>query len=207
MTKRRPQSGHDVLLLWAACCFTMCLGSYVIFGRLESAIGQQTDRTGDLAMLARSRAAIHAGVPALNNNIATIEATLRGLQLDAPRPVAVASFIRCVTRIAAAQRVELLQIEEADGRADTAAGSVAGQALDLEAIPLNVTLSGSYRNLLAAICALASAPILVRIDIADVERTTVTAPGAASQPLTAHLHVELERLGNGRSIFTPAHAF
>jgi hypothetical protein len=192
-------SRSDSALLWSPCVVALCAGFYLAFGLLGAAIDNQHRLTGRLSAVMLADAEILATQPLLERETRAIEDRLSILALRADRPVAVARFIHAVTRIAAAQRVNLVQIDE---RPTTAAVSPPGSgSVAFEEIPLELTLSGTYPSLLATIRELARAPVTMQIEIAAIERN-MSATGD-SAPLTARLHVVLQRLADDTSPPTP----
>jgi hypothetical protein len=139
-----------------------------------------------------------------------LSAALGELQLQADRATTVARFIRVTAQIAALHRVSLERIDGGIAAPSPivtpAAGAARAAAPALEPLPLDVTLRGSYADLIASIRDLARAPVTVRVVIAALERTSPD--GAAPPALTARLHVALLRLANpnfgARSMFPSA---
>jgi hypothetical protein len=194
MLARRAGFGYDAGLLWLACAAVACAGAYLAFGLLGGAVERQREATSRIADALLASARIAAQRPTLERAQAELDARLRGWDLHADKPALVARFIHCVTDIAAAQHVEIGSVDE---RTAPPVGPIAPaastQARQLETIPFEVTLRGSYPEVLAAIRALAQTPVAMRLEIAALERTSAGGT-AATAPLTARVHVELERL-------------
>jgi hypothetical protein len=202
--------GNDTALLWLACVLALGFGYYVVFGVLGTAIDREHDLTGGTSAMLQTNAHALAQRPALEREERSVGDRLRGLQLDADHPATVARFIHTASDIAAAQHVNLAQIDERRPAPTTypalpQAQSGAG-AFAFEPIPLDVTLRGTYRDLLAMIRDLARAPITMQIEVAAIERNGGAADVAAGGPLTARLHIVLQRLSDGVPLASQAHA-
>jgi hypothetical protein len=197
MTRRptSPRIGNDIFWLWFACAVALGAGWYLTFGLLGTAIETQQQRTGRISGLRLVQAQTLAQRPALEREGHTIEDRLRQLDLRADKPTVAARFIRTATRVAAAHQVNLDGVEERGtvAAADPATGPP-GNPFSFEPIPFDVTLSGSYRGLLATIGDLAQTPVSMQIAIAAIERNGPPAGDAANVALTARLHIVLQRL-------------
>jgi hypothetical protein len=188
----------DALLLWLACAFAACAGGGLAFGVLGAAIDAQHLRTAHVSQVAAVDARVLARRPSLEREAARLTTELRGLTVEADRPTIVAHFIRIASAATAAHHVTITEIEERSAPMSTtaplpSAASAAGgvppaPGSNFEAIPLEVTLDGSYPDLLATIRELAQTPLVMQIHVASLERS---APGSA---LCARLRIELERL-------------
>lgn len=203
MTKRSGEnrSAGDCFVIWLACIVALAAGCYIAFGLLGTAIDRQQQLTARVAGLQLTQARTLARRPALERDERTIEARLRVFDLRADKPTLAARFIRATTRIAAKYQVNLDGVEGRSAPATpvptTEAASLPGGAVSFEAIPLDVTLSGSYRGLLAAISELTQAPVAMQIDVAAIERNASPAATTSDAvPLTARLHITLQRLAN-----------
>jgi hypothetical protein len=197
----RRAGGSDALLLWFACVAALCAGFYIAFGVLGAAIDLQHSRTGRISALMLADAEIAGQWPELARQERTITGRLAALQLHADTSATVARFIRGTARVAASRHVDLVEIDQRAAVAPPATVPLAAaeSAVDinaLEAIPLDVTLSGTYRALLATICELAQVPLTMHIEIASIERDSSTAGNAPGGPLTARLRVDLQRLSD-----------
>jgi hypothetical protein len=190
MPQQDPRGRFDLAVLWLACAVALAAGAYATFGALGSAIDAQQRRTGAVADTVLSNARLSAQMPQFERDEQTAQRRLRALALDADRPTTVARFLHAATRAAADARVTL---DEVDERATAQAPSA---AIGFDSIPLDVTLSGKYPDLLAAIRALARAPVSMKIEVAALERNTLPAGGAVPAPLTARLHIVLQRLAD-----------
>jgi Tfp pilus assembly protein PilO len=192
----RAPAANDLSLLWLACILALCAGFYVAFYRLGAAIDLQTDITAQAASTMHANAAIAATGPKLEQTEHALDAVLAGFDIRADHATAVARFIREAAQIAALHHAGLIQIDE---RRAAAVDPRSSHAADprFETIPLDVTLTGSYRDLVAAIRGLAQAPVAMRIEIASIER--IAGAGESGRPadlLTARLHVSVERLAD-----------
>jgi hypothetical protein len=134
-----------------------------------------------------------------------LDESIRRLDLDADHPTAVARFVREAAELASLHHTTLIQIDE--GRAESLdprapAANVADE--QLESIPFDVTLSGSYRDLLATIRDFGRSPIALRIEVASIEQTHTAGDAPSATPLTARLHIGIERLRDRTSPAPPS---
>jgi hypothetical protein len=192
----RARVANDRSVLWLACVLALCAGYYLAFYRLGAAIDLQHDLTAEVTSTMRANSAIAAAGPQLAQTEHDLNAALNELDIHADHATTVARFIRESARIATLNRTGLVQIDERRGGA-VDLGNRQGPAGDapFETIPLDVTLSGSYRDLVGTIRGLAQAPVAMRIEIAAIERDA--GAGEAGGPpavLTARLHVSVVRL-------------
>jgi hypothetical protein len=196
---REARIAKDSGWLWFACAIALGAGYYIAFILLASAIETQTLRTGRIWGQRLAQARTLAERPALEREERALDDRLRTLDLHADKPTLAARFIRAASRIAAAHGVNLDGVDE---RATSPtpepppaptlppAGTFA-----FEPIPLDVSLSGSYGALLATMGELARAPVTMQIDVAALEpNAPVAGEATAAVPLTARLHIVLQRL-------------
>jgi Tfp pilus assembly protein PilO len=202
----RAPAANDLSLLWLACVLALCAGWYVAFYRLGAAIDLQGDITAEAAATMKANTAIAAAGPKLERTERALDAALDSFDIRADHATAVARFIGEAARIAALHHAGLVQIDERRaGAVDPHSSQRPAAGPPFETIPLDVTLTGSYRDLVAAIRGLAQAPVAMRIEIASIERT----PGAGesgrpADVLTARLHVNVERLVEERPTVSPS---
>jgi hypothetical protein len=178
---------------------------------LGTAIDGRQQRGAEIAARLSADTRVLAQRSDLEAQRGQLSAALGELQLQADRATTVARFIRVTAQIAALHRVSLERIDGGIAAPSPivtpAAGAARAAPPALEPLPLDVTLRGSYADLIASIRDLARAPVTVRVVIAALERTSPD--GAAAPPaLTARLHVALLRLANpnfgARSMFPSA---
>jgi Tfp pilus assembly protein PilO len=192
----------DVVLLWLTSLVTMCAGYFIVFDLLGGAVDAAHQRTASVSEQMLDNAGLLAQRPALAREVAAVDEQLHELRYQGDTPTAVARFIHLTANIAIARGVRLAQID-----AHTASGFAApettriartsGGAITIEAIPLDVTLRGSYRALVQTIRDLASAPMPMHIEIAAIERDATVATDTRSiGQLTARLHIVLERVSD-----------
>lgn len=196
MIRRRASTGaNDRLILWLACVFALCAGCYIAFFRLSAAIDSQHELTAGVVSIVRANDRTLAARPELERTERRLDATLRKLDLGTDHATIVARFIRATAQIAAVHHTALEQIDERRSAApDPRAAQRPADEVILEAIPLDITLSGSYRDLLATVRGLAQAPFASRIEVAAIERGPADDGTTSGTPLTARLGVTIERL-------------
>jgi hypothetical protein len=210
MTKRRLIGTSDGVLLWLASVVTLGAGYYLTFGVLGNAIDRQHQRTAAISATMLANTQVLAQRPALELQAAAIAARLRRLNYGADTATSVARFIHAAVQVGAAQHVDVTGVDARSGAA--AAGTTvvvhvartAGTPYSIESIPLDVTLRGAYRPLLATIRGLARTSIPMRIEVASIDRDDATAPESADRQLTARIHVVLERLADDAARTAPA---
>lgn len=195
ISRTAAKRSNDTPLLWLACALVLCAGYYLAFYRLGAAIDRQHDLRNGVATLVRSNDAVLATRVAVSAQARRLDATIAALELSADHATVVARFIRQSADIAVAHHVVLVQIDE---RTVQSAGRTteSPDAPDFEAVPLDVTLRGSYRDLLATIRALAQAPLAIAIEIATIERAAGPDGSPAGAPLTARLHMSVQRFAD-----------
>ena len=181
---------EDRLALWFACALLAGAGWYFAVFRLNAAIDRQHALTANIASIAHADARLVAARPQLERSQAQLEAAIDALDLRADRAAIVARFIGELTRIGALRSVTIAAIDERSAAA-TATGAASPR---FETLPLDVTLTGTYRNVVAAIGDLARARVALRIELASLERGTDTDGSFGTAQLTAHLHVGVQRL-------------
>jgi len=198
MRSFRAPAADDRSLLWLACVLALCAGYYVAFYQLGAAIDLQADITAHAASTIHANTAFAAGGPKLEQTERDLDAALDELDIRADHATAVARFIRETARIATLHDAGLVQIDERPaGAVDPRSSQRPTADPPLEAIPLDVTLTGSYRDLVATIRAMAQAPVAMRIEIASIERSAgASESGRPAEVLTARLHVSVERLAD-----------
>jgi hypothetical protein len=204
----RASVASDAVFLWLASVVTLCAGCSITFGVLGRAIDAQHEQTASIAESALADARTVAGRPVLERQAQLIDGRLRDLALDADTPSTVARFIRVAAQTAVQRHVELERIEERGATLAAVPAGLPQPAVAFEPIPLDVTLRGDYRSLLATIRALAVAPVTMEIEIATLERDGPPAGGAtpAATRLTARLHVALQHLAPTPLTVVPSHS-
>lgn len=190
---------RDAALLWLACGVALCVGWYVAFVVLGSAVDREHERTADVAAALRADSALLAQRSQFAADERALEERLARAQLDAAPPTAVARFVRLAAHIAAAHGAKLTSVDERT--ASPAAPSSAAQlgAVPFDEIPLDATLAGDYRSLLATMRELAASPLPMQLELTSLART------GDANALTAHLRVTLERFAGGATD-SPAHS-
>ncbi len=187
----------DTWLLWAACAVALYAGWYIAFDLFGNAIDRQELRSGRVAETLQATARDLAQRPRLEHAERVLDEHLRDFDIGADKPTTVAHFIGAAARIATAHHVNLDEVEQPGPAAapfpEAETKRAPGSTFSFEAIPLEVTLSGTYADLLAAIRALAQAPVSMQIEIAAIERKPAAA-SSSDAPLAARLHVVLQRL-------------
>jgi hypothetical protein len=197
----------DTALLWLACAFALCAGCYAAFGLIGTLIDRQRELSGQVADRLLADARILAHRPALETQVRAAEDRINALDLSADAPVTVARFIHAAAQIALEHHVELKQVDGAALSSAVVAPPAAAQPAEnepFESIPLDVALSGSYTDLLAAIRELAGAPLTMRIEIAAIERNPTDPAASSSGPLVARLHIVLQRLPERAAVLAAA---
>lgn len=186
----------DALLLWLAAIAVLCAGYYIAFIALANAIDGRHELTARVSDTIRANTAIAAQRPALLRERQNVAQRMRGFDLRADRAALVARFVQTAARIAVQRQVSL---DRVDARTAAAAAPASGGApadagsVPFEAIPLEVTLTGSYGGLLATIRALALAPLPMQLEIAAIERNALgPGDGTDTAPLVARLHLILQ---------------
>jgi Tfp pilus assembly protein PilO len=185
-----------------------------VFRGGEGHIASQLDQNERL--VERVHAAEHtlAARPRIEAQRTRLRDRLRTVELDAGRSALVARFLRETARIAATYHATIATITAAaattasptnattasttsalGATATTAARSnvvaTAGPEPEpLEALPLDITVEGSYTDVLAMIRALSRTRVLAAVDVASLARKHADGEDAT---LTAALHVQLER--------------
>jgi hypothetical protein len=194
----RFANGSDSVFLWLACVLAACGGAYIVFGVLGSAIDRQAQMTNGISERMLADARVLTQRPVLDRAERTMDDRVRALDLHADKSTVVARFIRSAAAIAVAQHVDIERVEERATN-DTPFGRAIPPRTDVGtgAIPLDVGLRGSYRDVLAATRAFAQIPLALRIDIAAIERSSDAGSPAAAFPLTAQLRVVIERFDDG----------
>jgi len=203
----RSANGSDSAVLWLACAIAACTGAYTVFGVLGAAIDRQANSTGAIAERMQADARTLAQRPRLEWDERVLAQRRYALGLQADKPVLVARFIRSAEAIGAAQHVEIEHLEERPAAATAGSDDPIARRAEfaVDSIPLDVSLRGTYRDLLAAIRALARVPLALRIDITALVRNSEAGPPAADFPLTAQLRVVIEHLDDGQPMRRAAH--
>ena len=191
----RPRGSSDRAVLWLACLLAVCAGWYIAFFRLGAAIDDQHDLSAQVGSIVLANRAVVAARPQIERTEHDVDRTIRAFDLHDDHAGTVARFIRECARIAAQHHSNLTQIDERrSGAADARGMQHDADAANFELIPLDVTLTGSYRALVNTIRALAQAPVAIHLEIAAVDRVANGDNAAAAGPLVARLHIGVERL-------------
>ncbi len=196
MKSRTPNARiNDRNFLWLVCIVALCAGFYVACIRFEMRIAAtKSDERQSVASVAAD-ARIVAQRPQLERVAFELDQQLQKVYLRADHPTIVAHLITACARIALLHHTRVVQIDER--RADPALlppATLAPDDVDLEKIPIDITLSGSYRDLLLAIRDFIEAPVATSVDVAAIERGTFNDANTLQPALVAHLHVTLVRL-------------
>jgi hypothetical protein len=193
----RP-NGSDAAVLWLACVVILCTGYYLAFVRLAAAIDAQHEQTARVSDAIRADAEIATQGPELEREQRAVDEQVGEFDPRADRAAIVARLVQTAARIAGEQGVSLDQVDARGTPAVPAAAAAApqtGSGFAFEAIPLELTLSGSYSALLAAIRELARAPLPMQIQIAAIERSVPQPAGTGvAGPLSARLDLTLQHL-------------
>ena len=201
MPRVRRGSSNDRTVLWLACALVLCAAYYIGIYQIGAAIDTQHDLAGQVGSIVRANQATLGERPQLERAAQRIDATLRQFDLSADHATTVARLIRETARVAASHHVRLEAIDERRITAgDQRTAPRTGADPDFEAIPLDVTLTGTYRDLVASIRDLAQAPLVIHLEVASIERSIADDSTERGARLTARLHATVERL----SATTPA---
>ena len=192
---RAGARNNDRTILWLACIAALCAGFYLACIRLEMLItATQSDDRQTIAIVAANQRVLSERRQ-LESTAAELGKNLGALELHADHPTVVAHFLTNCARVAAVHHTAVVQIDEHRPAAGVAPDPLtAGDDAAFEQIPLDVTLSGSYRNILLALRDLVDAPVATSIAVAAIERADAADTTASSAELTARLHVTLTRL-------------
>lgn len=197
---RRAGAG-DAVLLWLACIFALATGAAVGFLRLQAAIDAQHLMTTQALAVAQADDRLVRGRDELEARERQLDDLMRRLDLNADHPTAVARFVREAAELASMHHTTLVGIDE--GRADALDPRASAASVDdeqLESIPFDVTLSGSYRDLLATVRDFGRSPIALHVEVASIEQTHTAGDAPSATPLTARLHIGIERLRDSTSL-------
>jgi len=195
---------REAQLLWSLSVVVLLAGYFLVYRTFEDQIAARFGATSDVVDVLRRNDAVLARRPALETLNKKLLSALHSIALRSDRSAIVALFVRETARVAAVHHLAVLSIEgpRGDGRLPTrtlptVAGTTQTSSLTapspplFDSVPLDITLHGSYADLLGAIRDLSHVRVLAEIELVSIERTP--APGNA-HPLTAHLHVNLDRL-------------
>jgi len=196
---------RETQLLWSLAVLVLLAAYFFVYRSFEDRVATQDSATAGIVDSLSSNDAILARRPQLEEAHRKLASSLRTIDLRSDRSATVALFVRETARVAVAHHVNVTAIDgtRTDNRlpvrpvaiAPVVPGAVVpavnGVSL-FESTPLDVTLRGSYSDLLGAIRDLSRARVLAEIELVSIERT----PGAAGigHTLTARLHVNLDRL-------------
>jgi hypothetical protein len=186
----------DDLLLWVACLLALTTGAGIGFFRLEAAIDAQHDVTANVLAIARVDEQLLRQRGDLQRQEHRLDDIIDALDLNADHSTSVAHFVREAARRAAIHHTQLREIEE--GRVEfVEPASAAGHSVDerLESLPFDVTVIGSYRDLLATIRDLSRAPMALHIEVAAIEQNQAVNDGqtGAAHGSTSHRNRTLAR--------------
>lgn len=173
-----PNAGDARVIAFAAV-LVVAAGYTFAFRPVESRIGDQLAANATLAERTVADRAVLGMRPALEREQARVQARLRGVDVAADPTRAVATFLRDAAVAAAVHRTRFATI------AAKAQPGAPGDA----ALPLDVTLEGSYVDVLATMRALSRGRIPAAVEIASLARKSVDGGDAT---LSATLRVALE---------------
>jgi hypothetical protein len=188
---------HETQLLWSLAVVVFLAGYFLVYRSFEDRIAANYGATADVVDALRHNDMTLAHRPALEEADRRLRAALQAVDLRSDRAAIVASFVRETARVAAVHNVGVSAIEGPRGDVRMAPRTrptdiVAQAPVALfETIPLDLTINGSYRDLLTTIGDLSHARVLAQIDLISIERLPVA---GKNHPLTARLQVTLERL-------------
>jgi hypothetical protein len=181
-------------LLWFACVLVTVAGYSLVYHPYEDAIAdaaasrESVTRAIDenLALLGRREVLAGAGNK--------LERSLRTLDLSDDPRILVALYVRDAARIASEHHVRITALATlATPREPVAPSAVDVPTPPFARTPLDLTLEGTYGDLLATIRTLSRARVLANVDLASLELAD-TPQAAPMHHLDAHLHIELESL-------------
>lgn len=194
---------NDVQLIWLGAVLTMVAGYFFVFRTLETQIADRYEATQSVYAALEHNATILRERPILERRRREADLHLQGLNLEADRPAAVAAFVREIAHISLSHRVRVTAIDAP--RIDT---SLTTDRETLDPIALDVTIVGTYRDLLATIRDLSRGRSLAQIDISAIERISTRTGGGG---LAAKLRINIEHLREATtpvpSLLGGAHVF
>ena len=195
-TQRHAAS--DVMYLWLACALALCAGWYIAVFRLGGAIDVQHELNHQATALMRDNAQILGERVALERRLIVYDRAIAPLDLSADRATTVARFLRHCARIATIEHVRLVQVDERVADPSSVRTPQSATEAAFESIAMDVTLTGTYGNLLLTVRDLTQAPLAMNIEIDALESAGKSAGPATSPDLTARMRVSLLRLADAK---------
>jgi len=180
-------------LSWFACLLLAVAGYSLVYRPYESAITDAFASRESIAFAIDQNRTLLARRTALENLRDNLERLLEELDLHDDAQTLVARYVRDAARLSSAHHVRITALQPlvTPHTPETQTALAAGPAA-LAATPLDLTLEGTYGDLLATIRGLSQDRILASVDLESLERSntpvTVTTPH-----LDARLHIELKR--------------
>lgn len=182
---------REARLLWSLSVVVLLAGYFLVYRTFEDQIAARFGATSDVVDVLLRNDAVLARRPALETLNKKLLSALHSIALRSDRSAIVALFVRETARVAAVHHLTVLSIEgpRGDGRLPTR--TLPPPLFD--SVPLDITLHGSYADLLGAIRDLSHVRVLAEIELISIERTPAL---GNAHPLTARLHVNLDRLAS-----------
>ena len=180
-------------LLWFACVLVITAAYAFIYRPYEDAVANANTSRENVAQAIDQDDALLRRRVALERARRELTRSLQSLDFDDDQPTLVALYVRDASRITSAHHVRITALDMRDSQQPQGA-SANGSTLSVFATtPLDLTLVGSYGDLLTTIRALSRARILANVDISSLERSEKPSTDPATH-LSARLHIELKRL-------------
>jgi hypothetical protein len=178
--------------IWGLSILVFALGYVFVDRPLADRLSQiEADRDRTLAAIDRNAALAHDAA-ALGNQLAALRARLAEVDLSADPDRSLAAFVGAATAIARACRVRITGL---DGRPIARRATIAptrgnGVPPAFSATTIEVTLQGTYANLIAALRRLSHGRVPLQVEVSAIGRTAD--PSGTSEPLLdARIRVDL----------------